>query len=90
MNKQTSSYVQVPIQSAFTCNAIFYFICEFNMKIALKQIRNPNTSKCLDSPVDKASMQAAINLWPCHNMGGNQVYVKLDLSGGGCLYSNCY
>ena len=44
------------------------------MKIALKQIRNPNTSKCLDSPVDKASMQAAINLWPCHNMGGNQVY----------------
>jgi hypothetical protein len=28
---------------------------------------------CLDSPADKKAYNKPIKLWPCHNMGGNQV-----------------
>ena len=37
------------------------------------QIRSKAKPMCVDSSVDSHNMHKPVNMWPCHNQGGNQV-----------------
>lgn len=51
------------------------------MWYARKQIRNLGFDgrTCLDSPARKKDLRKAVNLYPCHSQGGNQVDTHLFL-----------
>ncbi|CAG5134607.1 unnamed protein product [Candidula unifasciata] len=58
------------------------------------EIRNKDKPMCIDSPADHNNYHKAVNMWPCHNQGGNQFWMLskngeirrdegcLDYSGG--------
>ena len=37
------------------------------------QIRSKAKPMCIDSPADHHNYHKPVNMWPCHNQGGNQV-----------------
>ena len=37
------------------------------------QLRNPESSKCLDSPALEDDMNKPVGIWSCHLQGSNQV-----------------
>lgn len=39
------------------------------------QIRSKAKPMCIDSAVDNHNYHKPVNMWPCHNQGGNQVGV---------------
>jgi polypeptide N-acetylgalactosaminyltransferase len=58
------------------------------------EIRNKDKPVCVDSPADHNNYHKPVNMWPCHNQGGNQYWMLskqgeirrdegcLDYSGG--------
>ncbi|XP_071158483.1 polypeptide N-acetylgalactosaminyltransferase 5-like isoform X2 [Mytilus edulis] len=62
--------------------------------IASGEIRSKAKPMCVDSSVDSHNMHKPVNMWPCHNQGGNQYWMLsktgeirrddgcLDFSGG--------
>ena len=79
-----------PIQ-VFTLHLCFTFTCICNF---LYQIRSKAKPMCVDSAVDSQNYHKPVNMWPCHNQGGNQYWMLsknseirrddgcLDYSGG--------
>ncbi|XP_065928717.1 polypeptide N-acetylgalactosaminyltransferase 5-like [Magallana gigas] len=57
--------------------------------IASREIRSKAKPMCIDSAVDNHNYHKPVNMWPCHNQGGNQ-YWMLSKNGeirrdDGCL-----
>lgn len=62
--------------------------------VASGEIRSKAKPMCVDSSVDSQNMHKPVNMWPCHNQGGNQYWMLskngeirrddgcLDFSGG--------
>ncbi|XP_046349821.1 polypeptide N-acetylgalactosaminyltransferase 5-like isoform X1 [Haliotis rufescens] len=62
--------------------------------VASGEVRSKAKPMCIDSPVDHHNYHKAVNMWPCHNQGGNQYWMMskggevrrddgcLDYSGG--------
>lgn len=45
------------------------------MAVASGEVRNKARPYCLDSPADSKSMTKPVEMWPCHNQGGNQYWL---------------
>ena len=69
------------------------YLLKFYVYITL-QIRSKAKPMCVDSAVDSQNYHKPVNMWPCHNQGGNQYWMLskhseirrddgcLDYSGG--------
>jgi len=60
-----------------------------HLYVVVSQVRSKAKPMCVDSAVDAQNYHKPVNMWPCHNQGGNQ-YWMLSRNGeirrdDGCL-----